>query len=110
MVQDAKGKDKKNKFNNKNLITVKYIKNQLKLQNNKCFYCDCEMQYGIGVNRKYGNGKGVSLERISSDLPHTNSNCVLICHECNMMKNSIEFRKFIEKCNYISNKFKYVFD
>jgi hypothetical protein len=68
------------------------------------------MQYGIGVNRKYGNGKGVSLERISSDLPHTNSNCVLICHECNMMKNSIEFRKFIEKCNYISNKFKYVFD
>jgi len=67
------------------------------------------MKYGIGVNRKK-NRKAITLERISSDLPHTNSNCVLICQGCNLMKNSTEFRKFVKKCTYISNKFKYVFD
>jgi len=109
MVKNAKAKDKKKKFNNKNLITRKYIENQHKLQNNKCFYCDCEMKYGIGINRQE-NIKGITLERISSNLPHTNSNCVLICSECNTMKNATDFRKFVEKCTYISNKFKYVFD
>jgi hypothetical protein len=108
MINDANRNEKK-KFDNKTITTKKYIENQHKLQNNKCFYCDCEMKYGIGVNRKK-NSDGITLERISSKLPHTNSNCVLICQECNKMKNSTEFKDFIEKCTYISNKFKYVFD
>jgi len=108
MVRGAKYIDKKKKRNNKNIVTKKYIQKQHKLQNNKCFYCDCEMKYGIGVSRECSTG--ITLERISSDLPHINSNCVLICHECNTMKSSVDFRKFIEKCTHISNKFKYVFD
>ncbi|SVA97387.1 uncharacterized protein METZ01_LOCUS150241 [marine metagenome] len=109
MINDAKRNEKKKFPNVEKPITTEYIKNQQKLQNNKCLYCDCEMKYGIGVNRKK-NRKAITLERISSDLPHTNSNCVLICQGCNLMKNSTEFRKFVEKCTYISNKFKYVFD
>ena len=109
MITDAKKKDKK-KFGDKTTtVTKEYILNQHKLQNNQCYYCDCEMEYGIGVNRKH-NPVAITLERISNELPHTNSNCVLICWDCNMMKNSSEFRNFIEKCTYISNKFKYVFD
>lgn len=108
MIVGAKSTDRK-KFNNVKTVTKKFILNQQKLQNNKCFYCDCEMQYGFEINRST-NPKGVTLERISSNLPHINSNCVLICSECNKMKNSTEFRKFVEKCTHISNKFKYVFD
>jgi len=108
MIIDSRKKDKKN-FSFVTTVTKKYILNQHKLQNNECYYCDCEMEYGIGVTR-FHNPVAITLERISSDLPHTNSNCVLICWHCNMMKNSTEFKKFIEKCTYISNKFKYVYD
>ena len=109
MVRDARKKDKKIFGDKTTTVTKEYILNQHKLQNNQCYYCDCEMEYGIGVNRKH-NPIAITLERISNELPHTNSNCVLICWDCNMMKNSSEFRNFIEKCTYISNKFKYVFD
>ncbi len=109
MIRAARRKDKK-KFGDKTTtVTKEYILNQHKLQNNQCYYCDCEMEYGIGIKR-LRNPVGITLERISNELPHTNSNCVLICWDCNMMKNSSEFRNFIEKCTYISNKFKYVFD
>jgi hypothetical protein len=109
MITDSKKKDKKNFGDKTTTVTKEYILNQHKLQNNKCYYCDCEMEYGIGVNR-FHNPVAITLERISNKLPHTNSNCVLICWDCNMMKNSTEFKDFIEKCTYISNKFKYVFD
>ena len=109
MVRDSRKKDKK-KFGDKTTtVTKEYILNQHKLQNNKCYYCDSEMEYGVGVTR-FHNKNALTLERISNELPHINSNCVLICWDCNMMKNSTEFKKFIEKCTYISNKLKYVFD
>ena len=109
MIRDSRKKDKK-KFSDKTItVTKEYILNQHKLQNNECYYCDCEMEYGIGTTR-FHNPVAITLERISNKLPHTNSNCVLICWQCNMMKNSTEFKDFIEKCTYISNKFKYVFD
>ena len=109
MVIDSRKKDKKNFGDKTTTVTKEYILNQHKLQNNECYYCNCQMEYGIGTTR-FHNPFAITLERISSDLPHTNSNCVLICWDCNMMKNSSEFRNFIEKCTYISNKFKYVFD
>ena len=78
MIIDARRKDKKNFGDKTTTVTKEYILNQHKLQNNECYYCNSQMEYGIGTKR-FHNQKAITLERISNELPHTNSNCVLIC-------------------------------
>ena len=108
LVHDSRKKDKKRGFDIKNLITKIFIKKQLELQENKCYYCDCNLKFGIGVNRKKGDG--LTLERIDTNQGHTKSNCIFICYECNVMKRDINFKKFIKKCLKIGKKFQYIID
>ena len=51
------------------------------LQNNKCWYCDTELQV---FNRKQPNG--LTIERLDNKKSHTRSNCILCCHRCNCRK------------------------
>jgi len=104
LINDSRKKDRKN--NNIADITKKFLQNQLKVQNSLCYYCDCEMKFGKNFSRNCLDG--LTLERIDSTSGHIKSNCVLICYECNIMKNNINFKKFIKKCLKIGKKFQYI--
>ena len=108
MVRQSKKSDLKKGFDINKLITRDFILKQHRAQKNKCMYCNCVMKSGIGINRMEPNG--LSLERISSKLPHTNDNCILTCYQCNVMKNDMEFKEFIEKCGVIYKRYRYFFD
>ena len=79
MVMHAKLADTKynRPINPQEYITPKRIEYLRKLQHNQCFYCKTELQ---NTNRRLHDG--LSLERLSSALPHTQHNCVLACHRC----------------------------
>ena len=69
------------------------------LQDNKCYYCDTELQV---QNRKKPDG--LTIERINNSKPHTISNVILCCHRCNCKKLSNKittstFEIFYKICN-----------
>ena len=49
-------------------------------QQNKCYYCQCQMNW---LERRRSKN-GLTVERKNNDLPHYKSNCVgLCCKSCN---------------------------
>ena len=76
-------------------ITATRIEEMLSMQQSKCFYCDVDMLYGIGVNRQCSK-EAVTIERIYNDEPHTCNNCVLACQNCNSLRaDNISFDEMI---------------
>ena len=59
-------------------ITVEFLTNLRKLQNNLCCYCKYPL---ITFNRKQHNG--LTVERANNSLAHTQENSKICCHACN---------------------------
>jgi hypothetical protein len=79
MVNNSKSTDQLTKrYEEGGFITREYIKNSMKLQNTKCYYCKDPMLYGVGINRNKPNA--ATVERIYNTLGHFCENCVL-CHK-----------------------------
>ena len=78
MVYNSKTKDIMIcKYDKDNFIDKMYLCYLYTLQNNKCYYCDIELQYIY-----YGDDLS-SIERIDNNYGHIKSNCVLSCLLCN---------------------------
>ena len=55
-----------------------------------CYYCDCEVKYGAGINRKT-NKDALHFDRKDSTKAHFMSNVVLSCMACNLRAGSLPF-------------------
>ena len=62
-----------------NYIDEEFLINIRETQRWRCHYCSSLMQMENMKDRD-----GLTVERISNDLPHIKSNCVLACHACNV--------------------------
>ena len=72
---------KKNRTSDEPYITPERLLTLRVLQENKCFYCDTELQVH---NRKKPDG--LTIERLDNSKPHSISNVILCCHRCNCRK------------------------
>jgi len=78
MINHSKQKDKKyNRYDETNFVDYLFLKNLIDNSNNKCYYCQCDLQY-IHYNHTLG-----TIERINNTLGHIKSNCVICCRTCN---------------------------
>ncbi len=90
IVRDSRHNDRrKNRPINPNIPfidTATLFKFQ-NIQQNKCLYCQIEMEW---LERR-SNKKGLTLERADNSLPHYTSNCKgLACKSCNSKQYSHE--------------------
>ena len=90
IVRDSKHNDKRQGREIK--PTLPYIDTNTllefqQLQQNKCYYCQCEMNW---MERR-SSKNGLTLERDNNALPHYKTNCVgLCCKSCNSKKYSTD--------------------
>ena len=68
----------KNRVSSKPTINPTRLRTLRVLQQNKCFYCEKEMQV---KNRQKHDG--LTIERLDNSKPHTTDNVVLCCSRCN---------------------------
>ena len=81
MTNCSKSKDKKlNLFDELNFIDYPFVKNLINNCNDKCYYCQCDLQY------TYYNHTLGTIERINNSIGHIKSNCVIACRTCNLSK------------------------
>jgi len=81
MIKGSKKKDKKyNRYDELNFIDYLFVKNLINSCNDKCYYCQCDLQYTY-----YNNTLG-TIERLDNTLGHIKSNCVIACRTCNVSK------------------------
>jgi hypothetical protein len=81
MIGNSKHKDKKkNNYDPVNFIDKCFVKNLIEDCEDKCYYCNCEMQYIIKQSNL------ASIERLNNSLGHIKSNCVISCFKCNISK------------------------
>ena len=80
MIGCSKHSDKKcNRYDEINFIDYEYLKNLID-NNDKCYYCSCELQYTYYTNNL------ATIERLDNSLGHIKSNCVIACRTCNYTK------------------------
>jgi len=81
MIHHSRRTDKyKNLFDELNFIDYSFVKNLIDNCDNKCHYCQCELQY------TYYNHTLGTIERLNNNLGHIKSNCVIACKNCNCTK------------------------
>ena len=88
MINDSKKSDKKhNRYDQTNFIDNCFVKNLIEDCEDKCYYCNCELQY------IYFTGNLATIERLNNDLGHIKGNCVIACRTCNYSRigNKINF-------------------
>jgi hypothetical protein len=105
IVRDSKASDFKagRLFTSEEYITTQHLIDMQEVQHNRCFYCDCFMNW---LERRT-NKTGLTCERRRNDLPHLVSNVVLCCKSCNSKK--YNYRKGLLK-RYFSRWFNHTFD
>ena len=79
---------RKNRTSDEEYITPERLCTLRVLQENKCFYCDTELQV---ENRKQSNG--LTIERLDNAKPHTMNNVILCCSSCNCRRVSNKINK-----------------
>jgi hypothetical protein len=83
IVRDARYNDRKSGRHidpNQKFITTRDLLEMQNKQQNKCYYCQIQMEW---LERRK-NKKGLTLERANNSLPHYTSNCLgLCCKSCN---------------------------
>jgi hypothetical protein len=88
----------------KNKITFELTKEQSKnLMELNCHYCGClPMQI---ENMKNTNGAFIynGIDRKNSDMGYNIQNCVSCCGECNWVKSSMPYNRFLLKMMQIAN-------
>ena len=81
MLVGSKTTDKKiNLYDPVNFIDKCFVKNLIEDCEDKCYYCNCELQYIIKQSNL------ASIERLNNSLGHIKSNCVISCLKCNISK------------------------
>ena len=79
-------------YNEDYYITLKWAKDQLNKQNNKCHYCKCEL---VIFNYNRGCKTQISFDRIENgEKAHTQDNVVVSCLLCNRKKAHINYKQF----------------
>ena len=82
MINSSKSTDKKiERYEEGGYLTREYLKNCMRVQQEKCFHCGGPMVFGEGINRST-NGGAATVERMNNDLGHFCCNCVLIHNRC----------------------------
>ena len=69
-----------NRFDIVNFIDTDFCKLLIEESNNKCCYCDCELQ----LIHKGSNL--ITIERIDNSIGHIKSNVKIACYKCNLSK------------------------
>jgi hypothetical protein len=84
MVNISRSHDRKaNRIINNDLyITKEYLQEEYKKLNGCCFWCNCKMLFGQGINRQT-NGDSMQPERLDSKLAHEQKTTTLCCRDCN---------------------------
>ena len=81
MISGSKQADKKsNRYDQTNFIDYCFVENLIDDCENKCYYCQCEIQY-----QKYDDNLA-TIERIDNSVGHIKGNCVIACRTCNLSK------------------------
>ena len=80
VIYDSKRSDARRGFDvdDPDYITAEWVLEQREKQENKCYYCNREMQ----IKRRTAFD-GLQPERLTECLPHLKSTCVLACGDCN---------------------------
>ena len=88
VIYDSKGSDTRRGFDvdDPDFITPDWVLEQREKQENKCYYCDREMQ----ITRRTAFD-GLQAERLTEALPHLKSICVLACGNCNRRSHNSRF-------------------
>ena len=83
-IESYKRQDiKKNRYEERNFITVEECYSKLLSCNMKCYYCKCDMVIFYNQVRQDNQW---TLERINNDIAHTGNNTVVACLECNLKR------------------------
>ena len=73
----------KRTINDDNFINEDWVRQQLSILKNKCFYCHCDL---ILLGFDSYDKKQFSIDRIDNSKAHHMDNCVISCLECNLKK------------------------
>jgi len=80
-IKDSKNSDKKyNRLDIVNFIDRDFCKLLIEESNNKCCYCECELELIINCPNL------ISIERINNEIGHIKSNVKISCNHCNVSK------------------------
>lgn len=93
MVHHAKQRDVQYKrFDARNHITIKDLKEKLTSQKGCCIYCNCPLLTKCTPRHK----QMFSVERKDNTIGHSKNNCVISCYKCNMCRpNSMSFDTYL---------------
>ncbi len=83
MILKSKYTDKLKNFEQICDVDIDYIKEMLKTQNNKCYFCNHDLVYECTSNKL----NQASIDRIDSNKPHIKTNISITCIFCNHAKN-----------------------
>ena len=105
IVRDSKSSDYKadRLFTPEEYITTQHLIDMQEAQHNRCYYCDCFMNW---LERRTDKA-GLTCERKRNDIAHLASNVVLCCKSCN--SKNYNYRKGLLK-RYFSLWFNHTFD
>jgi len=78
MLNCSKISDKKNnRYDQTNFIDFCFVKNLIDDCDDKCCYCNCELQYIIYQKNL------ATIERKDDSIGHVKGNCIIACKDCN---------------------------
>jgi len=81
MINKSRKTDiKYNKYDELNFVNYDFLKNLILESNDRCLYCQCELQY------IHFNNSLATIERLNNNLGHTIGNCKIACKKCNISK------------------------
>jgi len=81
MIKDSKHSDKKhNRYDIVNFIDKCFVKNLIEDCKDKCYYCQCDLQYMVRQRNL------ATIERLDNSIGHIKSNVVIACFHCNCKK------------------------
>ena len=81
MILHSKESDKKNnRYDQVNFIDYCFIENLIDDCEDKCYYCNCKLQYVDFTNNL------ATIERLDNSIGHIKGNCVIACKKCNVSK------------------------
>lgn len=81
MICHSKSSDKKyNRYDQTNFIDYCFVENLIDDSENKCYYCQCELQFVEYTETL------ATIERLDNSKGHIKGNCVIACRTCNVSK------------------------
>jgi len=83
---------KKDKYNSREFVTLKYILNTLLECNMECFYCNQKVQI---IYENVREPKQWSLERIDNEHGHNTTNVVIACLHCNLKRKTMYHERYL---------------